>query len=76
MHKVSNSVPANEGPRIGAPNICKEIRNQQDECGIGDKKSSGMCTRCKIFSCVLATVSEAVLNMLNVRHQHKCSLSQ
>ena len=38
MRKVSNSIPANESPRIGTPvpNICKEIRNQQDECGIGD----------------------------------------
>jgi hypothetical protein len=23
---------------LALPNICKEIRNQQDECGIGDKK--------------------------------------
>ena len=46
MRKVSNSIPGNDG--LALPNICKEIRNQQDECGIGDNleaaigKSSSM----------------------------------
>ena len=35
MRKVSNSIPASESPRIGTQ-IFAEIRNQQDECGIGD----------------------------------------
>jgi hypothetical protein len=58
MRKVSNSIPANESPQIGSQIIiCKEIRNQQDECGIGDnhkKLPSGSHPVCEQDSKYLA----------------------